>query len=183
MQILQLSITHKKPFSSTVYRAHLPFLLNDNRAYALQLPNHNPNRTWSLYTTQTSAYMHSPNSQPTHAYNSSYSLPKQTLTLLLIPVNPHRACNSPYSQPKQSLYVYIPPIHNPHMPTTPLIPYPNRPLHSSSLFLWIYAEPATPLTHNPNKTLSTPHTYQQLLLFLTQTDRPLHSSEFLWIHK
>ncbi len=78
---------------------------------SLQLP---------LLTTQTRAYT-LPQFTTQHAHNSSYSLPKHIFTLLLIPVNSHRACNSPYWQSKQSLHTS--PIHNPHIPTTPLIPY------------------------------------------------------------
>jgi hypothetical protein len=134
MQILQLSITHEKPFSSTVY-TELNFPLFSTTTEPLQLPNHNPNRTWSLYKTQTRAYMHSPNSQPTHAHNSYFSLPKQTR-------------------------------------------------HSYTLFLWIHTGPATPLTHNPNKSPQTPqihnpHKSTQPLLFLAQTDpnTPFYSCE------
>ncbi len=82
---------------------------------SLQLP---------LLTTQTGANILPQFITHTSPHNSSYSLPKQTLTLLLIPVNPHRAvhCATPLTHnPNTSLYT--PSIHNPHMPTTPLIPY------------------------------------------------------------
>jgi hypothetical protein len=113
--------------------------------------------------------MHSPNSQPTHAHNSSYSLPKQTLTLLLIPVNLHRAVQLPLLTTQTQVYTL--PLFITHTCPKLLLfltqTHPFTPPYSCDSIQSLQLPLLTTQTQVYTLPLFITHTCPQLLSFLT----------------